>query len=102
MQTKYPGIVKDHLDSEPRIEGTRFTVSRIINDLSDCLKDEKKLEKGIEKWLSLFIGYPTGYITKEKILQAIDYYRDNKKEINGYIQESRKMSGQIIRTGPAF
>lgn len=99
IQTGFPGIVKDRLDSEPRICGTRFTVSRIVRDLSDCMQDERKLEKGIEEWLSLFPGYPKGYIDKEKIHCAFEYYKRNREEIDNYIARSKRNSGKVLRTG---
>ena len=91
MQTRYPHIVRDSNDSEPYVEGTRITVSRVVVEvgISPKIRD-------LERLVAL---YP-GYLDLNKVRGAIDYYRDNKSEIDNYIAESRARAGKVIRTGP--
>lgn len=100
IQTRYRWIVRDYEGGEPYIEGTRFTVSHVANDLSDKLDDSENLDTAINEWLAMFPGCPKSYISKGKILSALNYYRTNRLEIDRLIEESKKRSGQIIRTGP--
>lgn len=90
---RYEHIVRDHPDAEPRIEGTRITVARVVVDVG-----RRPKRRDLEKLVAL---YPD-YLTLEKVQAAMAYYQDNRREIDSYIEESRAMSGQIIRTGPPF
>lgn len=100
IKTEYRWVVKDYEGGEPYIEGTRFTISHIANDLSDKLNKHGELDTVIREWLVMFPGCPNSYINREKILSALDYYKANKPEIDKFIEESKKRSRKIIRTGP--
>ena len=100
IQTGYRWIVRDYAEGEPYIKGTRFTVSHIANDLSDKLSNDREFDAAINGWLEMFPGCPKSYISKKKILSALDYYSTNRQEIDRFIEESKKRAGKIIRTGP--
>lgn len=90
IQTGYRGIVKDFPHSEPYIAGTRVTVSSVARSLG-----RGKVNGNLEKFVEL---YPHGYLTKEKILSALEYYKNNGREIDSYIAESRHNAGKVLRT----
>ena len=91
IQTGYKYIMKDSQDSEPHIEGTRITVSRIVVDMDRG----KNMNGKLEMLISL---YPKGYLSREKILAAMNYYKNNKEEIEIYINESIANSGKVFKT----
>ncbi len=95
MQTRYPHIVRDNGDSEPYIEGTRITVARVVLEVGRS----NNLDGRVDKLIGL---YPAGYLSRGGVMAALDYYKDNKREIDTYLRESRARSGKIIRTGPPF
>jgi len=87
MTTNYLHIEKISPKHEPTIVGTRLTISRIIRDLQ-C-EDQGAIDFIINTW--------EGRITKEMIDEAVIYYKENKEEIDFYIQESKKRAGLIIK-----
>ena len=78
MTTTYKHIVE--LDGEVYVEGTRITVAQLVNMLGQT-KEIK--ESDIERVLK---QYPEGYLTKNKVNSALEYYSENRNEVATELQ----------------
>ncbi|GEM_PF-6690031 len=91
IQTNHQYIVRRSLDSEPYIDGTKITVTFVVNELGRETNFNGELE-------NLVRAYPNGYLSKEKVISALAYYQDHKEEIEIYIAENKRDAGKIFKT----
>ena len=85
----YQYIERQSPIAEPNFVGMRLTVPQVIRDLEwgtrlDCIDD--------------VIAIDPGRLTRPMVEEALRYYHEHKSEVDKYISESIKRSGNILRS----
>ena len=87
FQTKYAYIVKDRKTSEPRIDGTRIDVAQVVNELG-----AEPTSEAIDRLVSAF---SPGYLSREKIISALAYFKDHPAEIAVFLKDGLPPEGFV-------